>query len=112
MPAGLRNTKVVIQSATSGTSSLGGPTLSSWSTHCTEWAKVEDLQAGEAFDGEKRVASRQYRLTLPYNTNTASITSKMRVSIGEEYLNIRGQPENTGQRNREIVLNCEVRDDS
>lgn len=111
MAAGLRNTKVIIQSATEGKSSLGGVTESSWATYATEWAKVVDLSGGESDDGNKRVATQQYRLEMLYNTTTAAITKKMRVSMGSVYLNILAAV-NLGMMNKEIHLTCEVRDDS
>lgn len=101
--------KVVIQTPSVSTNGSGEVT-ETWSTHCTRFAEIEPLQATEQANVslKQTLAEVGYRVKVWSDTETRTITPKMRIQYDGRTLNIGGKYDE-GERNEIVVLLCTER---
>lgn len=78
--AGLRRHLVTIQQDTGTTLDTTGGVTPSWTTFCREYVQIEAGEAREFDALRRRYAEATYAVIANYNSKTAAITPKMRVS--------------------------------
>lgn len=103
--AGLRRHKVTIQSATEASDSYGG-TTQTWATYATRWACIEPLSGREFFSAQQVNSELTSKISIDYDSITAAITPKMRVTYNSRTFRIISPPINVGEANREVLLMC------
>ncbi len=104
MRAGARKHKITVQNTTQTQDTYGGVT-DSWGTYCTRFAGVKTFTGRESVEGQQIIGSRIIRFTLPYDSVTDAITTKMRISWDSRTFDIQ-DVENVDERNREVFLTC------
>ena len=102
--AGRRQTLVTCQVATSAAANASHERVPEYLTTFTRFAE-EMITSGREFQqAMQTVASLQGILKLPYDTKTAALTARDRVTIGSRILELATTPINEGGRNELMVL--------
>lgn len=96
------NQKVTLQQK-SVTRAANGEEIVTWTTHSTQWARVEPIRGREFFAAAQMQGAVDYRVTLRY---TATVTRAMRVLWGSIVLDIAAEPINVNAANRWTELMC------
>ena len=95
-------TRLVIQTKTRTTDSMGGGTVT-WATFSTVWGSVEQKGANEAFWAKHLEHRVTHKIVIRY---LSGVTSDMRISYGSRFFQIKGIM-NWEEKNRYLILNCE-----
>lgn len=96
--------RVIVQAAVASRDGTGEELLT-WQEHCARWAGVEPVSGKEVWSEHQQTGTQMIRVVLRYDTDTAAITPKMRVSHDGGFYDIESVI-NVGNRNREIHLVC------
>lgn len=103
--AGTKRHKITVQSATESTDSYGG-TTQTWSTYTTCWAAIDPISGREFFSAQQVNSELTSKIYVGYDSKTAAITPKMRISYNGRTFRIVSPPINVNEMNREILLMC------
>lgn len=88
-------------SATSGQDSYGAPAASP-ATIVTDWAKIEPVAGGEAFEGLQVIARATHKVTMRYRS---TVTPGCLVVYGSRTLYV-GLIQNPGENDWAMILVC------
>lgn len=104
MRIGAMDTQVLIEQPTYSTST-SGQKIPTWSTLVTVWAEQVEKNAGENYEANQLVASKQKLFKIRHYSG---ITEKMRINLDGEYYYINGIARDG--RQRFLLLTAEKKD--
>ncbi len=87
------------------TSKVDGVQVTEWEYFSKAWVSIETMKSYDRANAQAIFPGADVTIRMRYQ---AGVTGEMRVVHGETIYAILGEPDNVGQRNREMILTCQT----
>lgn len=108
LPAGKRNKRLTIQSATETRDGFGEADQT-WSTYATRWVAIEYEGGDEALAAGADRSEVRALIRMGYDTQAATITAKMRGLLGSTVYEFLTPAMNVNHQNKELQIRAVIR---
>ncbi len=108
MRIGRFDRRITIQTPATTSTALDGQASLGWVTYASRWAQRIQGGGDEKIEQGKLIASSMATFAVRYDAETAAITERMRILLGDQTYNIRRAYDPDGER-AVIHLVCEER---
>ena len=95
--------QITFQSVTTSKDAYGGVT-ETWTDYATRYAEIRPMGGREYYQAQQVASDNKWGFKVRYDSLTKNITSKHRIVYGSKIMDIQGEPVNTDERNKEIVI--------